>query len=38
MKKRVFELGRTLSWNDLTKHATGERLNARAFADDFKAR
>jgi len=36
MKKRVFELGRTLSWNALTKHATGEELNAKAFAADFK--
>jgi peptidyl-dipeptidase A len=38
MKKRVFEPGRTLSWNELTRHATGETLNARAFADDFKGR
>jgi peptidyl-dipeptidase A len=37
MKKRVFEPGRTLSWNELTKHATGEHLNAKAFAADFKA-
>jgi peptidyl-dipeptidase A len=37
MKKKVFEPGRTLSWNELTRHATGETLNARAFADDFKA-
>jgi peptidyl-dipeptidase A len=36
MKKRVFEPGRALPWNDLTKHATGEGLNARAFAADFK--
>jgi peptidyl-dipeptidase A len=38
MKKKVFEPGRTLSWNELTRHATGETLNARAFADDFRAR
>ncbi len=38
MKKRVFEPGRTLSWNELTKHATGAPLNARAFAADFKAK
>jgi peptidyl-dipeptidase A len=36
MKQRVFEPGRTLSWNALTKHATGAELNARAFAADFK--
>jgi len=36
MKKRVFEPGRSLPWNDLTRHATGEGLNARAFAADFK--
>jgi peptidyl-dipeptidase A len=38
MKKRVFEPGRTLSWNALTKHATGEELSPKAFAADFKAR
>jgi peptidyl-dipeptidase A len=36
MKKRVFEPGRTLNWNALTKHATGEPLNAKAFAADFR--
>lgn len=36
MKKRVFEPGRTLSWNALTRHATGSELNAKAFAADFK--
>ena len=36
MKKRVFEPGRTLSWNELTEHATGEKLNAKAFAADFR--
>lgn len=35
MKKKVFEPGRTLSWNDLTKFATGEELSPRAFAKDF---
>ena len=34
---RVFDPGRTLSWNDLTKHATGEELNPRAFAADLKS-
>src|SRR5438067_2494167 len=38
MKKRVFEPGRTLSWNDLTKHATGEFLQANAFAADFQSK
>jgi peptidyl-dipeptidase A len=38
MKKRVFEPGRTLAWNDLTKHATGQPLNAAAFAADFKGK
>jgi len=38
MKKRVIEPGRTLSWNELTRHATGETLNAKAFAADFKAK
>ena len=36
MLQRVFAPGRTLSWNDLTRHATGEPLNAKAFAADFK--
>jgi peptidyl-dipeptidase A len=38
MKKRVFEPGRTLTWNELTKHATGQPLNATAFAADFKGK
>jgi peptidyl-dipeptidase A len=38
MKKRVFAPGRTLSWNELTKHATGAPLNAKAFAADFQAK
>jgi peptidyl-dipeptidase A len=37
MKLRVFNPGRTLSWNELTKFATGQYLNAKAFAADFKA-
>ena len=36
MRKRVFEPGRTLKWNELTKHATGAPLNAKAFAADFQ--
>jgi peptidyl-dipeptidase A len=35
MRKRVFGPGRSLSWNALTKHATGEELNAKAFATEF---
>ena len=36
MQKRVFGPGRTLDWNGLTQFATGETLNAKAFAADFK--
>jgi peptidyl-dipeptidase A len=36
MKEKVFAPGRTLTWNGLTKHATGEELNAKAFAKDFQ--
>jgi peptidyl-dipeptidase A len=38
MKKKVFEPGRTLSWNALTEFATGEKLNPEAFARDFKGK
>jgi peptidyl-dipeptidase A len=38
MRKKVFAPGRTLSWDELTKHATGEGLNPKAFAQDFKAK
>src|SRR5207302_3305066 len=38
MRKRVFEPGRSLTWQGLTKHATGAELNARAFAADFKSK
>jgi peptidyl-dipeptidase A len=37
MKRRVFEPGRTLKWNELTRHATGAELSPKAFAEDFKA-
>src|SRR5207249_10764854 len=36
MKKRVFAPGRTLPWNGLTKFATGEDLNPKTFAQDFR--
>jgi peptidyl-dipeptidase A len=38
MRKKVFEPGRTKSWNELTEFATGEKLSAKAFAEDFKAK
>ncbi|MEX2141682.1 MAG: M2 family metallopeptidase [Pirellulales bacterium] len=38
MRKKVFEPGRTLDWNELTEHATGQKLNAKAFAEDFQAK
>ncbi|MCE9562283.1 MAG: M2 family metallopeptidase [Planctomycetes bacterium] len=36
MKKRVFEPGRTMTWKQLTKFATEEELNPKAFAKDFQ--
>ena len=38
MIERVFAPGRTVDWNQLTKHATGETLSAKAFAADFQAK
>jgi peptidyl-dipeptidase A len=38
MKQRVFDPGRTLAWNELTRHATGEYLNPKAFAADFRGK
>ncbi|MGP0065345.1 MAG: M2 family metallopeptidase [Isosphaeraceae bacterium] len=35
LKARVFAPGRSLDWNALTRHATGEDLNARAFAAEI---
>jgi len=37
LRKRVFEPGMTLPWNELTRHATGEELNAKAFSEDIGA-
>ncbi len=34
--EQVFRPGKTLPWNELTKHATGEFLNAKAFAEDVR--
>ena len=36
--ERVFAPGRTLDWNHLTRHASGEDLSPRAFARDFGAK
>ncbi|HEY8504077.1 MAG TPA: M2 family metallopeptidase, partial [Gemmataceae bacterium] len=38
MRRRVFAPGRSLDWRGLTVFATGEPLNAKAFAADFKGR
>lgn len=35
IKKHIFAPGRTLAWNEMTKQATGEMLNPKAFAADF---
>lgn len=37
LRVRVIAPGQTLSWNALTKHATGAELNPQAFAKDFRA-
>lgn len=34
LRERVFAPGLTLNWSELTKHATGEELNAKAFGED----
>jgi peptidyl-dipeptidase A len=36
LKTRIFASGRIDPWNVLTEKATGTRLNARAFAEDFR--
>ena len=38
MQRRVFDPGRTLSWNQLTRHATGADLTPEAFAKDFRGK
>ena len=35
MKQKVFAPGGAKSWNELTRFATGESLNAKAFAAEF---
>jgi len=37
MRRRVFEPGLTLPWNDLVRRATGEPLSAKAFVQDIEA-
>ncbi len=37
MRKRVFEPGATMNWEELTRFATGEPLSPKAFAEDLKA-
>jgi peptidyl-dipeptidase A len=37
MRQRVFDPGRTMTWNELTRHATGADLSPEAFAEDFRA-
>jgi peptidyl-dipeptidase A len=36
MRAKVFDPGRTVPWNALTRHATGADLNPSAFAADFQ--
>lgn len=36
LKKKVFAPGATLTWNELTEFATGEKLTPKAFAEDFR--
>jgi peptidyl-dipeptidase A len=38
MRQRVFDPGRTMSWNDLTRHATGAPLSPDAFAQVFRGK
>jgi peptidyl-dipeptidase A len=35
MKERVFDLGLTLPWNELARHATGAELSPKALAEDI---
>jgi peptidyl-dipeptidase A len=38
MQEKVFAPGRSLPWNELTKHATGEPLNPKALAVELQAK
>lgn len=35
LKKKVFEPGKSLSWDELTRFVTGEQLSSKAFAQDI---
>ncbi len=37
LQEKVFDPGRTLNWNELTRFATGEELKPAAFAEDLTA-
>ena len=37
MNEKVFGPGRMFPWNELTRHATGSKLNAKAFAAEFQS-
>ena len=36
MRRYVFDPGRTVSWNELTRYATDSELSPEAFAADFR--
>jgi peptidyl-dipeptidase A len=38
LKKKVFGPGLSMRWDELTRHATGAELNAKAFAADFSGK
>jgi peptidyl-dipeptidase A len=38
IRKKIYAPGMTQSWNDLTRSATGEELNAKAFAEQLGAK
>lgn len=38
MQERVFDPGRTLPWNELTRHATGAPLSAASFAKELQSK
>lgn len=38
MRRYVFEPGRTMTWNELTRYATGAPLSPEAFAKDFQGK
>lgn len=38
LKQKVFDPGRTMTWNQLTEYATGAALSPKAFAKDFSGK